>query len=274
MPGKINLKHYLKKAQTQGFAVGQFNYANLNTLKAIVQAAQKTKSPVIVGTSEGESKSLGLKQAVALVKSYGNLPIFLNLDHGKSFRYIKKAIDAGYDAVHFDGSEMDIKDNIKEAKEVVKYAKSHNVLVEGEVGIIGGKLTELADAVKFIQETQVDTLAVSVGTIHGIKNPGRLNPPLNLKRLKEIKEKIGAVLLVLHGGSGTQESDIKKAIKRGIVKININTELRQAYTAALKKVLKDKPKESASYKYMPPVVEAVQKKVEEKIKLFGSANKL
>ena len=272
-----SLKYYFKKAEKQGWAIGQFNCANLCILKAIVQAAQKTKSPIIIGTSEGQSKFLGLKQAVVSVRSYRNdrkLSIFLNLDHGKSFRYIKKAIDAGYDAVHFDGSKLDIKENIKETRKVVKYAKRHGVLVEGEVGVIGGALTELADALKFIKATGVDTLAVSVGTIHGIKKPGRPNPPLNLKRLKEIKEKIGTVPLVLHGGSGTRETDIKETIKLGIVKININTELRMTYTSGLKKELKAKPKENTPYKYMPPVLKAVQKKVEEKIKLFGSVNKL
>ena len=285
------LKYYLKKAQKEKWAIGQFNFSNSKILKAIIRAAKEKKAPIIVGTSEGESKSIGLRQAVALVKSYKKetkLPIFLNLDHGKSFGYIKKVIEAGYDAVHFDGSKLSLKENIRKTREVVKYAKKFGVFVEGEVGIISTDVSKLykekfeikekdltnpADAEKFIQETKVDSLAVSIGTFHGIEVTG-LNPRIRLERLKEIKNRVGDTPLVLHGGSGTPEADIKKAIKLGIVKIIINTELRVAYTNTLKKVLKKKPKEIASYKYMPEIVKAVQKVVEEKIKLFGSINKI
>lgn len=270
-----NLKYYLKKAGKEKWAIGQFNFSNSKILKAIIQAAKKMQSPVILGTSEGESESIGLKQAVAMVKSYKEemgLPIFLNLDHGKSFNYIKKAIEAGYQAVHFDGSKLPLKKNIKIAKKVVRYAHKKNVLVEGEVGVIGGVLTNPKETQEFLKETKVDSLAINVGTIHGIRKSG-INPQINLQRLKEIKKKTGRTPLVLHGGSGTSEKDIKAAIKLGVVKININTELRIAYTNTLKKVLKKKPKEITSYKYMPEVIEAVQKVVEGKIKLFGSANK-
>jgi len=279
MPAKI--LNLFKKAQRGRWAIGQFNFSNLETLKAIVQAAEKLKSPTIVGTSEGESKFVGLEQAAALVKSYREktkLPIILNLDHGRSFDYIKKAIDAGYDAVHFDGSGLSLEKNIQETKKVVNYARKHGVLVEGEAGVIGdvgkqkGVLTEPKDALRFVKETKVDSLAVAIGNLHGIEASG-INPKLNLKRLKEIKEKIGNIPLVLHGGSGTPEADIKKAIKSGIVKININTELRMAYTNTLKKSFQEKPTEIVSYKYMPLVVEAVQRVVEEKIRLFGSQNK-
>jgi len=279
MPAKI--LNLFKKAQRGRWAIGQFNFSNLETLKAIVQAAEKLKSPTIVGTSEGESKFVGLEQAAALVKSYREktkLPIILNLDHGRSFDYIKKAIDAGYDAVHFDGSGLSLEKNIQETKKVVNYARKHGVLVEGEAGVIGdvgkqkGVLTEPKDALRFVKETKVDSLAVAIGNLHGIEASG-INPKLNLKRLKEIKEKIGNIPLVLHGGSGTPEADIKKAIKSGIVKININTELSMAYTNTLKKSFQEKPTEIVSYKYMPLVVEAVQKIVEEKIRLFGSQNK-
>lgn len=266
-----SLKYYLKRAEKEKWAIGQFNFSNSKILKAIIQAAKNKKAPIIVGTSEGESKSIGLKQAVALVKSYRKetgLPIFLNLDHGKSFNYIKKAIKVGYDAVHFDGSKLPLNKNTKITKKVIKYAREKNVLVEGEVGVIGGVLTNPKETQEFLKETKVDSLAINVGTIHGIRKSG-INPQINLQRLKEIKKKTGRTSLVLHGGSGTSEKDIKAAIKLGVVKININTELRIAYTNTLKKVLKKKPKEITSYKYMPEVIGAVQKVVEEKIKLFG-----
>jgi fructose-bisphosphate aldolase class II len=263
-----------KKAQKEGWAIGQFNFSTLEVLGAIVQAAKKMKSPIIVGTSEGESKFIGLRQAVAVIKSFReetNIPIFLNLDHGKTFHYVKKAIEAGYDAVNFDGSELSLKENIRKTKKIVKYARKFGVLVEGAVGIVGGALTNSEEAWQFVKETKVDSLAMALGSIHGIGSSG-IDPRLKIKRLKEIKEKLKNTFLVLHGGSGVQKKDIKAGIKSGIVKININTELRMAYTNTLKSVLKKK--EIVPYKYMPKVIEAVQKVVEEKIKLFSSVNKI
>lgn len=250
-----NLKYYLQKAEGQGWAIGQFGFYDETMLKGIVSGCSKLRSPAILGTSERAVKSLGgLKRVVKMVeqqrKATGS-PLFLNLDHAKSFKYIKKGIDAGYNAVHFDGSKLDIKDNIKNAKKIVKYAKRHGVLVEGEVGVIGGKLTDLNDVLKFVKAVRVDALAVSIGSIHGIKKPGRPNPPLKLKKLKQIRKKTGNIPLVLHGGSGTSPSDVKKAIKLGVVKVNVSTAIRQAKTLS-----------------------KVQKKVEEKIKLLGSNNKL
>ncbi len=134
-----NIKEYLKKAQKNHWAIGQFNISNLETLRAIVQAAQNFKSPVIIGTSENESKFIGLKQTIALVRSFREetgLSIVLNLDHGKSFEYIKEAANSGYDAVHFDGSRLPIEENIKIAREITDYAHNKGILVEGEVGVI------------------------------------------------------------------------------------------------------------------------------------------
>jgi len=287
----MTIKDYFKKAQKEKWAIGQFNISNLETLRAIVKAAQNLKSPVIIGTSEGESKFMGPGEVVALVasfrKEYG-LPIFLNLDHGKNFDYIKEVIDLGYDAVHFDGSELSLEENIKTAKKVVEYGHKKKVFVEGEVGIIDGaseilknipeikeeNFTKPEEALKFVKETKVDSLAINVGTLHGM-GVLKKDPNINLNRLKEIKEKVGGkAFLVLHGGSGTQEEDIRKAIELGIVKININTELRAAFTDTLEKSMKEKPEEITPYKYFPEVIDAVQKIVEDKIKLFGSDNKL
>jgi len=280
-----------KEARKKRFAIGQFNISNLETFQAIIKAGQNLKSPLIIGTSEGESKFLGLKKVVALVKAEREetgLPLILNLDHGKSFDYIRKAADAGYDAVHFDGSELPLKENIKIAKKVVQYCHKRKIIVEGEINFIKGSskilkkipeirekdLTDPKEAQKFVRETEVDSLAVNIGTFHGLDASGR-NPHINLGRLGEIRKKIGdKAFLVLHGGSGTPEEDIKNAIKLGITKININTELRVAYTEALKKTLKDNLRETTPYKYLPSVVEAIQKVVEKKIKLFGSANKI
>lgn len=286
-----DLRYYLKKAQKEKWAIGQFNFSDLSQLEGIVEAAKNLKSPVILGTSEGESRFLGLKQAVDLKKSFQTetgLPIFLNLDHGKSFEYIKKAIDLGYDMVHFDGSNLPLRKNITETKNVINYARKFGVLVEGEVGVIGTEsskiyeekfeikkedLTKPKEALKYVKETGIDCLAFFIGNFHGVAI-GEGNPPLNLIRLKEIKKIIKDKFLVLHGGSGIAVSDLKKAIKSGIVKININTDLRIAYTRTLKKALDEAPKEITPYKYLPQAIKAVQKVVEEKIKLFGSKNKI
>ena len=285
----MNLKNYLKKAQKGGWAIGQFNFSNMDILKAIVSAAKRMKAPVIVGTSEGESRFFGLEEAVAMVKLLRRswAPVFLNLDHGGSLGYIKDAIDAGYDAVHFDGSKLSLGNNIKTAKKVIRYASKKNVLVEGEIDFTKGEsimlkespniskedLTSPEEAEKFIKLTGVDSLAVNIGTFHGMSVCGR-SPRINLKRLRELKKVSNDKFLVLHGGSGVKKEDLKKSVKNGIVKVNINTELRKTYIEALKKVLRENPNEIKPYKLMPAVINAVQKKVIEKIKIFGSANKL
>ncbi len=289
MPGKI-LKNYLKKAQKDRWAIGQFNVSNLETLRAVVSAARSLKSPVIIGTSEKESEFLGLAEMAALIKTIrqeSGLPVFLNLDHGKSFGYIKKAMAAGYDAVHFDGSALSLEKNASLTKKVVAFAKRKGISVEGEVGQIAGSSRLLKSAprikkedlavpekvLKFVKKTRVDRVAVNVGSFHGVAKLGR--EKIDFKLLDEIKRKIGGrAVLVLHGGSGISEKQIKRAIKSGIVKININTELRLAFTRALKKALKKYPREVVPYKYMPDVISSVRKVVEKKIRLFRSNNKI
>lgn len=288
---KNDLLHYLKRAQKEGWAIGQFNISNLEMLKAILNAASILKSPVIIGTSEGESRFMGLEQIAVLVnacREKTKLPIFLHLDHGKDLDYIKKAISAGYDSVQFDGSNFPLDKNIKNTKKIVQQAHKKGVLVEGEVGAISGvselrkektemkkeDLTDPDSTLKFVRETRVDSLAVNVGTLHGIEACGE-NPHINLQRLKGIKEKLGErAFIVLHGGSGTPEEDIKKAIKSGVVKVNINTELRLAFVKSLKSFLEKNPDEVKPYKIFPSVIESVQTVVEEKIKLFCSNNKI
>ena len=274
-----------QKAKENKYAIGAFNVSNLEQLKAIIQAAKKLQSPVIVSTSQGESKFIGKKQIRALIDSYKkDLPIFLHLDHGKSFEIVQEAIEAGYDSVHFDGSELDFEENVAVTKKIVDLAKEKGIKnVEGELTHMLGQssieeaieikeedLTDPDQALEFVEKTGVNSLAVAIGSIHGIFKSGQ-NPHLFLDRLKQIENKIGdKAFLVLHGSSGTPEEDIKKAIELGIVKVNVNTELRLAYTNTLKKTLKDNPDQTTPYKIMPSVVEAVQKVVEEKIKLFGS----
>ena len=277
----MKLKDYLKKAQKEKWAIGQFNFSTFEQLRGIIAAAQKTKSPVILGTSQGELNYLGLKEVLALVeisKLRSLTSLFLNLDHGKDLNWIKRAIDFGYSAVHFDGSELPFKKNIKCAKRIVEYAHKKGVLVEGELGYLRGgsnfhkkiariekeDLTLPEKAYKFVRETKVDSLAIAIGNIHGIYAG---MPKLDFERLKEINNKTNA-FLVLHGGSGIPKAEIKKAIKFGIVKVNINTELRLIWKKTLEKSFK--VQEIRPYKILPKVQKAIQKKVEEKMNLFNS----
>jgi len=278
-----NLKDYLNKAQKENWAIGQFNFSTLEQFKGILAAVKKLRSPVIFGTSEGESKFLELEEVVNLVKFYRKklgLSIFLNLDHGKSLEYTKEAIEVGYDLVHFDGSELAFEKNIKMTKKIADYAHQKGILVEGELGRIGQSwgfknlakkkdLTDPNQSEEFVKKTKIDLLAVSIGNIHGVQ---KKMPELDFKRLKKIKQKVD-IPLVLHGGSGIFKKEIKKAILLGITKINSNTDLRLAWRKSLEKELKANLKEIRPYKILPEVIKTVQKVVEEKIKLFGSLNK-
>jgi len=285
-----NLKYYFKKAYKEHFAIGQFNFSDFSQVKGIVEAAKNLKSPIILGTSEGESKFVGLQEAVAMrnvLRKKTGLPIFLNLDHGKSYAYVKQAIEAGYDMVHFDGSKLPLEGNIKITKKVVAAAKRKNTVVEGEVGRIGTDasrvytekfqikeedLTRLEDAALYVKKTGVNVLAVSIGTFHGIDISG-VSPNLRLDALRQIKAKAD-LPFVLHGGSGTPEQDVKEAIALGIAKININTETRLAFSNALRKKLEIDKDEIVPYKYLPEPIFAVQRVVEKYIALFGSEGKV
>jgi len=285
------LKHYLQKARNGRWALPQFNFSDFTQLKAIIEVAQKMKSPIILGTSEGESNFFGLEEAVVLrdfFRKKTKVPIFLNFDHGTSFELLEKAIRAGYDMVHFDGSELSLEKNILLTRKIIKLARRKRILVEGEVGRIGKKssivhqekviineedLTKPSEALIFSRETRVDLLAISIGNYHGIEE-GSL-PYLRLNILKKIKQLLGEKsFLVLHGGSGIREEDIKEAIKWGINKININTELRLAFTGTLREVLKEDSQEIRPYKFFPLAQDSVKKIVASKINLFKSYNKI
>ena len=283
-----NLKYFFKKAEREKWAIGQFNFCTLEQLRGIVEAAKEMAAPIILGTSHGEVSFFGIEEAVFmrnLLRKQIFPYIYLNLDHGKDFNLIKKAVDLGYDCVHFDGSRFPFKENLRIAKKVVGYAHKKGVLVEGEIGAIGTESSkiytkkfkiqdkDLADpnqALILAKEAKLDSLAVGIGSFHGVEIKGA-NPHLRLDRLKEIKAKTKHLPLVLHGGSGTPLQDIKKAIKLGIVKININTELRIAWKKSLIKSLR---KNSVKpYDIYPDVTKAIREKTKEKIKLFGSQNK-
>ena len=282
------LKKLLAEAKTADYALGHFNFADSITLSAIVAACKDAKSPVFVGTSEGEAGFLGFAYAVSLrdgARKESGLPVFLNGDHFKSFDLAKSAIDAGYDSIQIDGSKLSFEENVALTKEVVEYAKSvsTDISIEGELGYIQGSsqilkekieltsddLTSTEDAKKFVEMTDVDRLAVAVGSIHGISLKG--NPKLDLQRLEEIHNAIPEVALTLHGGSGISEEDIKGSLPLGMSNVHVNTEIRLAFSGSLRKTLA-KDEETTPYKYFDEVQKAAKEVVFGKLQLFGAVD--
>jgi ketose-bisphosphate aldolase len=279
------LKLY-EKAKRGGWAIGAFNTSDLSITKAIISAAEELRSPVIIETSENEVAFLTPEVAFAEVKTLAEsvkIPVVLHLDHGKSFETIKTAIEAGYTSVHVDGSAMPYKVNVALTKKVVEYAHKKKVVVEGEIGHVAGSseahrgeieipadsLTDPLEAAKFVRATGVDVLAVAIGNIHGIyAGP----PKLKIARLKKIGEKVKKYFS-LHGGSGIPKNQVKEAIKEGVVKVNVNTELRLAFHEGLLHEFEVHPNDVVPYKYLPAGTEAVKRVVEQKIRLLGSAGK-
>lgn len=280
-----NLKEIIKEAENNKIAIGHFNASDSVALKAIFEVARELELPVIIGVSEGEREFIGVHQIAALIKSLREeyrYPVFLNADHTKSLEKIKEAVNVGFDAVMFDGSNLPFEENIKKTKETVEYVKSvrPEILIEGELGCIWGSstvfgesisikeedLAKPAEANSFIKETGIDLLAVAVGNIHGIVSSG--NPKLNIERIKELKA-ASLVPLVLHGGSGIPDNEISAAIDAGISIIHINTELRLAWRKGMEKTLKEKQDEIASYNLLPVVIGEIKKIVEQKLKLFN-----
>lgn len=285
-----NLRECLAEARAKKVAIGHFNISNLEALRGIFNAAKSLEVPVIIGLSDGERDFVGVRQAAALVKSLRDqfdFPIFINADHTSSFERYKEVVDVGFDAVMFDGGELSLAENIKITKQCVDYARQKNpeIITEGEIGFIGKSskihdvlptginlseenLTKPEEAKKFVTETGVDLLAPAVGNIHGMLRGGK-DPALNIGRIKEIS-KVAKIPLVFHGGSGSAPEEFRAAMEAGVAIIHINTELRVAYRQALQKSLQENLEETTPYKYLKEPMKAVQKMVEEKLKIFNN----
>lgn len=280
-----SLREIIKEAENKKTVTGHFNVSDIVGLKAVFEAARGLQVPIIIGVSEGERDFLGVRQVAALIKSLReefNYPIFLNADHTKSLEKIKEAVEAGFDAVMFDGSELPLEENIKKTKEAVEYVKGE-ILVEAELGYIKGSstilstsdtliikeedLTKPEEAGQFVKETGIDLLAPAVGNIHGLLKDVP-QPDLNIERIRQIKSVVG-IPLVLHGGSGISDEDFLAAIDAGISIIHINTELRLAWRKGIERALKAKPDEIVPYKLLPQVIEEIKMVVEYKLKLFN-----
>lgn len=286
---------FLEKAAREHWSAGHFNASDSDQFRAIVEAAKEVGSPAIIGTSEGEAKHLGYLEAVALrdaLREEFDIPVFLNADHHKSVEAAKKAIDAGYDSIHIDLSRLPFEENLVATKEIVEYAqqesriKNQDLSIEGELGYLRGDskiqnekievkpedYTDPEQAREFVEKTGVNRLAIAVGNIHGISLD---EPALDIERIRKTREIVPVdVALVLHAGSGIPDEQINAAIQAGIANIHINTDIRVAYTEALRKELAEHPEETVPYKFDAAARDAVKELVKQKLQLFGSAIRL
>ena len=284
----VSAKEMLTKAREGKYAVGQFNINNLEWTKTILLTAQELNSPVILGVSEGAGKYMGgFKTGSGMVNGLLEglnitVPVALHLDHG-TYEGCYKCIEAGFSSIMFDGSHYPIAENVEKTTELVKICNEKGLSLEAEVGAIGGEedgvigMGECADPneCKSIADLGVTMLAAGIGNIHG-KYPANW-PGLSFETLAAVKEKVGDMPLVLHGGTGIPEDMIKKAISLGVAKINVNTECQLAFAAAVRKYIEaGKDLEGKGFdprKLLAPGCDAIKETVREKIELFGSANK-
>lgn len=281
-----------QRTRNEKFAVGAFNIDNQETLLAIVRAAQAKSSPALVELSHGEVEAIGLSNARAMVDNYKKefgVELYINLDHSPSVEAAKRGIDAGFEFIHIDLSQekkdASIDEIIAATREVVEYAKTTGALVESEPHYFGGSsnvhkedinydeikktFSTPEGAKSFVDATGIDTFAAAIGNLHG-KYP--VPKVLDIELLKQIRAAITCAIS-LHGGSGTPPEYFKQAIEVGVSKININSDMRYAFRTELENQLEQHPEEYAVVKLMKPVEDVVQRVVEEKIDVFGSAGK-
>lgn len=284
----VHIKKIVNDANKKGYAVGAFNMNNLETVLAVTQAAEKLKSPVILQVTEGALEYAGLSEITALIKAAANeikVPVALHLDHGHSFQTVKKCIAAGFSSVMIDGSSLPYKKNAQLTKKVVEYAHAKNVWVQGEIGRLEGAedwvnvsnkdnfLTDPIDAKWFVHETGINVLAVAIGNYHGVeKITQKKKLRLDLKRLAEI-DKVITIPLVLHGASGFPPTQIRGAIERGIRIVNVDSELRISFTEAERDFLQKNKNVFDPRKILTPAIKEMQKTIEKKMKVLGSAGR-
>lgn len=275
-------KNMLLDAQKGKYAVGAFNAENMEMVKAIIKAAEELKAPVMIQTTPSTVKYASLEMFVAMVKEEAEkatVPVCLHLDHGNSFELAVQAIKDGYTSIMIDGSKLPFEQNVDLVQRVVSVAHPNGLPVEAELGKVGGKEDDLSvdidtntdpkEAVEFVKKTGIDSLAVAIGTAHGFYVG---TPVLDKNRLKEINSLID-IPLVLHGASGLSDQDVKDCIALGICKVNFATELRVAYTEAVKSLLKEDPSIYDPKKLGEVGMIAVTKQVESRIRVCGCDGK-
>ncbi len=277
----VTCKEILDKANKNYYAVGAFNINNMECLQAIINAAEAKEAPVIIQTSEGAIKYAGLDYLSAMVKLAAKntrVPVALHLDHGTTYETIMKCIASGWTSVMIDASKYDLNANIELTKEVVKVAHACGVSVEAELGKLSGVedqisvsekdaiYTDPREAVTFVEATGIDSLAIAIGTAHGVYKG---EPKLDFDRLKEIKSLL-KMPIVLHGASGVGQEDLRKAVELGVNKINIDTDIRLAFKAGCQEVFENTPNEFDTRKICGKARIKMQEVVERKIEIFGS----
>lgn len=280
----VNLKGVILKAWNEGYAVPAFDCTEDILLRTILDTAEEKNSPVILMALEDDLKGRGMDYITSMVKGVAHkykIPIVLHLDHATDIQLIKRAIYHGFTSVMYDGSDLSFDENVSNTKEVVEFAKKYNVTVEAELGRVGGNETKVTDmeeslltdpkeVLKFVEETKVDALAVSIGTAHGVYIA---EPKLNIETLKEINE-ISTVPLVLHGGSGTPEDQVKDAIKNGISKVNLYADLRIAMYEGLNETANSHNRvDPLPNELFLPIKENLRKVIVDKIEMVGSKDK-
>ena len=280
----LSTREMLIKAQKEGYAVPAFNIHNLETLQVVVETAAKLRSPLILAGTPSTLTYAGgdyiVSMAEAASKRY-NIPIAIHLDHFEDVKEIKHYIDLGFRSAMIDASHCSYKDNIKIVKEVVEYAHKFDATVEAELGRLGGQEDDLVvdekdamytnplQAKEFVEKTGIDSLAIAIGTAHGLYKG---TAKLDFDRLTEIRKAVD-VPLVLHGASDVPDDLVKKAISLGICKVNIATDLKIPFSKALKEYFVENPEANDPRKYMTPAKEAMEKIVEHKIEVCGSKNR-
>jgi fructose-bisphosphate aldolase class II len=277
-------KTMIQKAWQNGYAIGAFSAHNAETISAILQAAQEEQAPVMIQIGQKVINTLGLQQMKDMVDAFMidcSVPVCIHLDHSRSFAQTMQAVRAGFHSVMFDGSHLPFDENAKITRAVADVAEALGIGSEGEIGKIGGTeddisvdekdalITSCDEAMTFIQHTNVDYLAVSIGTAHGIY---KQEPKLAFQRLGEIRDTVKKPI-VLHGGSGVPDEQIRRAITLGVAKVNVDTELRQAFTEGMLEVLNNDPHEYALAVSLGRGKEFMKQRVKEKIRLFGSSGK-
>jgi fructose-bisphosphate aldolase class II len=281
----VSLVDLLKEAEKEGYAVGAFNTNNMEIAQAIVEAAEAERSPVIMQASQGAIAYAGIEYITSLAMvaaSRAKIPVALHLDHGTSFSQIVQCIRSGFSSVMFDGSKLSLEENIAMTRKVLEVARPIGVSVEGELGKIGGTedditvderealFTDPEEAEIFVRETGIDCLAIAIGTSHG---QYKGEPKLDFDRLKEIKARI-KVPIVLHGSSGVPDEVIQEAIRLGIRKVNIDTNVREAFVWGMRQAMEKNPDEIDPRKILGPARKETIEIIRQKIRVFGSSNRV
>ena len=281
----LSTREMLLKAQREGYAVPAFNIHNMETLQVVAETAMEMKSPVIIaGTPSTIEDYAGPDYIKAMAEVAANkydVPIAIHLDHFEDVDAIKRDIDIGFKSCMIDASKKPFEENIAIVKDVVEYAHRYDAVVEAELGKLGGieddlvvdekdtRYTNPDDAAEFVNKTNVDSLAIAIGTAHGLYKG---EPKLDFERLKEIRSKV-SIPLVLHGASDVPDELVKEAISLGICKVNVATDLKIPFANAVKKFFNENSKENDPRKYMTPGKEAMKEIVKHKIEVCGSANR-